>query len=121
MGIPYYLEVDKGGAQLRVVDEHETDAKAVGTLPFLLSTHFILKLNNVLLVPIMRKTLIFVSVIDDDGIHCNFGSKKCLLKFDDDIVVLVPRHDKLYLLPLNDSSVMDMHNITKKRKRRITN
>ena len=111
----------KGERKLRVADGHETDAEAVGTLPLLLSSGFILNLNNVLLVPIMRRNLIFISVLDDNGIHCNFGNNKCLLKFDDAIVGLAPRHDKLYLLPLNDSSVMNVCDVTNKRKRSITN
>ena len=74
-----------------------------------------------LLAPIMRRNLISVFVLDDNGIHCNFGNNECLLKFDDEIVGLAPRHDKLYLLPLNDSSVMNVCDVTNKRKRSITN
>ena len=91
-----------------MADGHETDAEAVGTLPLLLSSGFILKLNNVLFVPVMRRNLISVSMLDDDGIHCNLGNNECLLKFDDEIVGRAPRHDKLYLLPLNDSFVMNV-------------
>ena len=109
----------KGERKLRVADGHETDAEAVGTLPLLLSSGFILNLNNVLLVPIMRRNLISVSMLDDDGIHCNFGNNECLLKFDDEIVGCAPRHDKLYLLPLNDSFVMNVRDVTNKRKRSI--
>ena len=50
-------EAGKGERKLRVADRHETDADAVGTLPLLLSSGFILKWNNVLLVPIMRRKL----------------------------------------------------------------
>ncbi|XP_066396273.1 uncharacterized protein [Miscanthus floridulus] len=56
----------KGEPKLRVADRHETDAEAVDTLPLLLSSGFILKLNNVLLVPIMRRNLISISMLDDD-------------------------------------------------------
>ena len=76
----------KGEHKLRVADGHETDAEAIDTLPLLLSSGFILKLNNVLLVPIMRRNLISISLLDDDGIHYNFGNNECLLKFDDEIV-----------------------------------
>ena len=112
--IPYRPEADKGEHKLRVADRQETDAEAIDTLPLLLSSGFILKLNNVLLVPIMRRNLISISMLDDDGIHCNFGNNECLLKFDDEIVGLAPRHDKLYLLPLNDSSVMNVCDVTNK-------
>ena len=80
------LRLAKGERKLRVADGHENDAEAVSTLPLLLNSGFILKLNNVLLVPIMRRNLISISMLDDDGIHCNFGNNECLLKFDDEIV-----------------------------------
>jgi len=75
----------------------------------------------VLLILIMRRNLTYVSILDDDGIHCNFGNNKCLLKSNNKIFGLAPMHAKLYLLLLNDSFVMNLRDVTNKQKRSITN
>ena len=74
-----------------------------------------------LLILIMRRNLISISILDDDGIHCNFGNNKCLLKSNNKIFGLAPMHAKLYLLLLNDSFVMNLRDVTNKQKRNIMN
>jgi hypothetical protein len=51
----------------------------------------------------MRRNLISVSCLDDDGFVCLFCKKQCLIKYNDEIVGHAFDHDKLYLLPLKDS------------------
>lgn len=74
---------------------HEVDAEAVGTLPLLLDNKFILRMNNVLYVPSMRRNLISVSLLDDDGYQCLFGNHKCLIMHNNVDVGLAVRRDKL--------------------------
>ena len=87
---------------------------------------FVLRLKEVLYVPSLRRNLISVSKLDDDGIDCHFGDGKCKILVDNKCVGLAFRQDKLYLLSLaeNANNVCDKNvddspsaNVTKKRKR----
>jgi hypothetical protein len=75
---------------LQVADGREAKVEAVGTLPLLLHGGSTLYLNNVLYVPSLRRNLIFVASLEDDGYECLFGNNKCTIKFDDVIIGLAP-------------------------------
>jgi hypothetical protein len=49
------------------------------------------------------------------------GTKKYTIKFDDVIIGLAPRRGMLYMLSLNDFSVMNVCDVTNKRRRITTN
>jgi hypothetical protein len=74
-----------------VADGHEAKVEAVGTLPLLLHGDFTLYLNNILYVPLLRRNLISVASLVDDGYECLFGNNKCTTKFDDVTIGLAPR------------------------------
>jgi hypothetical protein len=105
-----------------VANGKEAQVEAIGSLPLVLNSGFTLRLNNIVYVPSMRSNLISVSMLDDDGFHCNFGDNKCILKFNLDDIGLAIRQDKLYMLPLNESSVtMNVYDVSHKRKRSTIN
>jgi hypothetical protein len=68
-----------------------------------LNNDFILCLHNVLYVPSLSKNLISVSCLDDDGYDCQFGNRQCLILFDNKIVGLAFRQDKLYMLSMHEN------------------
>ena len=51
----------------------------------------------------MRRNLISVSRLDDDGYDCHFGNGKCQIVFNNKCVGLAFRQDKLYLLSLSEN------------------
>jgi hypothetical protein len=75
---------------LQVADGREVRVEAVGTLPLLLHGCFTLNLNNVLYVPSLRRNLIPVASLEDDGYECLFGNNKCTIKVNDVIIGLAP-------------------------------
>jgi hypothetical protein len=103
-----------------VVDGCEVKVEAIGTLPLLLHGGFTLNLNNVLYVPSLRKNLISIVSLEDDGYKCLFGNNKYTIKFDDFIVGLAPRRGMLYMLSLNDFPVMNVCDAINKRRRILT-
>jgi hypothetical protein len=76
---------------LQVANGREAKVQAVRTLPLLLHGSFTLYLNNVLYVPSLRRNLISIASIEDDGYECLFGNNKCIIKFDDVTIGLAPR------------------------------
>jgi hypothetical protein len=80
-----------------VADGREAKVEAIGTLPLLLHGGFTLNLNNVLYVPLLRRNLISVASLEDDGYECLFRNNKCIIKFDDIIVGLAPQRGMLYM------------------------
>jgi hypothetical protein len=96
-----------------------------------LNNGFILHLNNVLYVPSLSRNLISVLCLDDDGFDCQFGNRQCLILFDNKVVGLAFRQDKLYMLSMhenvnvvcNDENVVckekssSSTNVSSKRKR----
>jgi hypothetical protein len=82
---------------LQVADGREVKVEAIGTLPLLLHGGFTLNLNNVLYVPSLRRNLISVASLEDDGYECLFRNNKCIIKFDDVIVGLAPQRGMLYM------------------------
>jgi hypothetical protein len=90
-----------------------------------LNNGFVLNLKEVLYVPSLRRNLISVSKLDDDGIDCYFGNGKCKILVNNECVGLAFRQDKLYLLSLdeNANNVCDENmndspsaNITKRKR-----
>ena len=76
--------------------------------------------------PLLRRNLISVLRLDDDGYDCHFGNGKCRIMINNKCVGLAFRQDKLYLLSLsknvndvsteNENASLSM-NATNKRKR----
>jgi hypothetical protein len=93
------------------------NVEVVGTLPLLLYGGFTLTLNSVLYVLSLRRNLISVSSLEDDGYECLFENNKCTIKVNDVIVGLAPRRGTLYILSLNNFPVMNMYDVTNKRRR----
>jgi hypothetical protein len=84
----------------------EAEVETIGELSLEISNGFTLYLHDVIYVPSMRRNLISVSCLDDDGFDCLFGKKQCLIIFNDDVVGRAFRHDKLYLLSIKDSIIV---------------
>jgi hypothetical protein len=101
---------------LQVANGCEVQVEVVGTLP-LLHDGFTLTLNNILYVPSLKRNLIYVASLEDDDYECSFGNNKCTIKFNDVIVGLALRRGMLYMLSLNDFPVMNVCNVTSKRRR----
>jgi hypothetical protein len=93
----------RGERTIRVANGKEDKVEAIGELPLAISNDFTLYLHDALYVPFMRRNLISVSCLDDDGFDCVFGKKQCLIAFNDEFVGCALRHDKLYLLSIKDS------------------
>ena len=98
----------------------------MGDLSLELVDGFVLKLSDVLYVPSLRRNLISVSRLDDDGYDCHFGNGKCQIVYNNKCVSLTSRQDKLYLLSFYDNvnavsteneNVSSSMNATNKRKR----
>ena len=69
----------------------------------------------------MKRNLVSVSCLDDDGYDCHFGNKRCIIMYDNNNVGLAFRQDKLYVISLSDSinnvgSTSNI-NVSTKRKR----
>jgi hypothetical protein len=67
-----------------------------------LNNGFILRLHNILYIPSLSRNLISVSCLDDDGYDCQFGNRQCLILFDNKVVGLAFRQDKLYMLSMHE-------------------
>jgi hypothetical protein len=94
----------KGESTIRVTNGEEVDVEVIGELPLEISNDFTLYLHYVLYVPFIRRNLISVSCLDDDGFDCIFGKKQCLIKYNNEILGRAFRHDKLYLLSFKYSN-----------------
>jgi hypothetical protein len=68
-----------------------------------LNNAFILLLHNILYVPFLSRNLISVSCLDDDRYDCQFGNRQYLILFDNKIVGLAFRQDKLYMLSMHEN------------------
>jgi hypothetical protein len=100
-----------------VADGCEAKVEVVRSLLLVLHGGFTLILNNVFYVPSLQRNLIYVSLLEDDGFECLFGNNKCTIKFDNKVVGLAPRQDMLFMFSLNDFLVMNVCDVTNKRKR----
>src|SRR3989337_3342068 len=90
----------RGEITIRVANGVEADAEALGDFTLTLHTSFKLLLHDVLYVPSMKRNLVSVSCLDDDGYVCHFGNKQCIIMYDGNNVGLVFRQDKLYVISL---------------------
>jgi hypothetical protein len=96
-----------------------------------LNNGFILHLHNVLYVSSLSRNLISVSCLNDDGYDCQFGNRQCLILFDNKVMGLAFRQDKLYMLSMHENvnivcndenivcneQVSSSTNVSSKRKR----
>ena len=57
--------------------------------------------SDIIYVPSLRRNLISVSRLDDDGYDCHFGNGKRQIVYNNKCVGLAFRQDKLYLLSLS--------------------
>jgi hypothetical protein len=76
---------------IQVANGCEAKVEAVRILSLLLHVGFTLNLNNVLYVPSLRRNLISVTSLKDDGFEYLFGNDKCTIKYNDVIIGLAPR------------------------------
>ena len=67
----------------------KAEVEAIGELLLELNDGFILKLTDVLYVPSLRRNLISVSRLDNDGYNCHFGNGQCKIVFNNKCVGLV--------------------------------
>ena len=116
-GFATKMTLRKGERKIRVANGVEVEAEAVGVFTLLLHTGFELQLNNVLYVSSMKRNLVSVSCLDDDGFGCNFGNKKCIIMYNESNVGLAIRQDKLYLISTNDAINNVVSTPDNKRKR----
>jgi hypothetical protein len=107
----------RGERNLKVANGREARVEAVGSLPLVLHGGFTLHLNNVLYVPLLQRNLIYVSLLEDDGYEYLFENNKCTIIFNDKVVGLAPKQGMLYMLSLNDFPMMNVCDITNKRKK----
>jgi hypothetical protein len=113
----------RGERTIRVANGEEAKVEAIGALTLEINNDFTLYLYDVLYVSSIRRILIFVSCLDDDGFDCLFGKKQCLITFNNEVVGYALRHDKLYLLLIKDfinvvSSDNDVNVSSYKNKRK---
>ena len=128
----YYRNSIRGGPckeekeKIKVANGVEAEAEGIGDLSLELDDGFRLQLSDILYIPSLRRNLISVTRLDDDGYDCHFGNGKCQIVFNNKCVGLAFRQDKLYLVSLsenvNDVSTENENdfssmNATNKRKR----
>ena len=109
--------IRRGTQSLRVANGVEAEVEAIGTLQLELHGGFILHLLDVIYVPSIQGNLISVSMLDHDGYSCTFGTNRCVISFNGDIVCYAPLHNELYLLSQSNISVMNVRDVNHKRKR----
>jgi hypothetical protein len=100
-----------------VTDGRKGKVEVIGSLPLLLHDDFTLTLNNVLYVPLLKRNLISIASLEDDGYECLFGNNKCTIKFNNVIAGLAPRQGMLYMLSLNDFPMINVCDVTSKQRR----
>jgi hypothetical protein len=93
----------KGERTIRVANGEKANVKVIGELPLEINNGLTLYLHDVGYVPSMRRNLIYVSCLDNDGFDCIFGKRQCLIKFNNEVVGCAFMHDNLYLLSIKDS------------------
>jgi hypothetical protein len=93
----------RGERNIRVANGVEAEVEAIEELPLELNNDFIFHLHNILYVPSLSKNLISILCLDDDGYDCQFGNRQCLILFDNKVVGLAFRQDKLYMLSMHEN------------------
>jgi hypothetical protein len=92
----------RGERTIRVANGEEAKVEAIGEIPLEISNSFTLYLHDILYVPSMRRNLISVSRLDDDGFDCLFDKKQYLITFNDEVMGRAFMHEKLYLLSIKN-------------------
>ena len=77
-----------GERKIKVANRVEAEVEAIGDLSLELVDGFVLKLSDVLYVPSLRRNLISVSRLDDDGYDCHFDNGKCRIVINNKCVGL---------------------------------
>ena len=95
--------LQRGERRIKVANRVEAQVEAIEDLSLELVDGFLLKLSDVLFVPSLRRNLISVSCLDDNGYDCHFGNGKCQIVYNNKCVGLAFRQDKLYLLSLSEN------------------
>ena len=95
--------LQRGERRIKVANGVEPGVEAIGDISLELVDGFLLKLSDVLFVPSLRRNLISVSRLDDDGYDCHFGNDKCQIVYNNKCVGLAFRQDKFYLLSLSEN------------------
>jgi hypothetical protein len=95
--------IQRGERSIRVANDVEAEVEPIGELPLELNNIFILRLHNVLYAPSLSRNLISVSCLHDDGYDCQFGNRQCLILFDNKVMPLAFRQDKLYMLSIHEN------------------
>jgi hypothetical protein len=109
----------KGERTMRVANDEEAEVEAIRELPIEISNDFTLYLYDVLYVLSMRRNLISISCLYDDGFDCLFGKRQCLITFNNEVVGHAFRHDKFYLLSIKDSiNVICSENVSSSKNKR---
>jgi hypothetical protein len=93
----------RGERSIRVTNGVEAEVEAIGKLLLELNNSFILHLHNILYVPSLSRNLISISYLGDDGYDCQFDNRQCLILFDNKVVGLAFRQDKLYMLSIHEN------------------
>ena len=97
----------RGARRIKVVNGVEAEVEAIVEFHLELHSGFVLRLRDVLYVPSLQRSLISVSILDDDFIDCHFGDGKCEIQFNKECVGLAFRQDKLYLLSLSQAQAAE--------------
>jgi hypothetical protein len=80
--------LQRGERTIKVANRVRANVEAIGDLSLELNNGFVLSLKEVLYVPSLRRNLISVSKLDDDGIDCHFGNGKYKILINNECVGL---------------------------------
>ena len=83
--------LQRGERRIKVANGVEAEVEAIGDLSLELDDGFRLQLSDILYVPSLRRNLISVSCLDDDGYDCHFGNGKCRIVINNKCVGLAFR------------------------------
>jgi len=75
-----FLEETACGSKIYLGDDSGYEIKGYGDIPVKLPSGDIKHLKNVLYVPGIKKILIFVSMITNQGMHVQFFKNNCVIK-----------------------------------------
>jgi hypothetical protein len=101
-GLSMRKTLARGERTIRVANGEEAEVEAIGEIPLEISNDFTLYLHDILYVSSMRRNLISVSCLDDDGFDCLFDKKQYLITFNDEVMGRAFMHEKLYLLSIKN-------------------
>ena len=76
----------EGETTLRLGNGDKVQVEHIGVISLLLSTSHVLELKNVVFVPLMRRNLISITCLDQDGYSCFFGNNNFKLYYDSSVI-----------------------------------